>query len=327
MNSPYKCEICESEQLTPLYANEMMFGSTESFLYLKCERCETTYQPEKLDDYSKYYPKSYYSFQYKAPKTLAGKIRRIKRKLRNQYYYFNTGLIGRFLASARPCPTNHLSRHVRLQTCMSILEIGCGSGEMLHELGDLEIRKLVGIDPYIDSDINFDNGVKIYQCATKDLLKKFSGEKFDLIIFNHALEHSLTPLDDLRIANILLTENGEILVRIPVSGSIVSNEYKSYWWSLDAPRHTYIFSKKSMPLVARDAGLVVARTHDEGTIDDYIASEQHKNGISLLSEMSYVKTKDFSRFSETQIAAWTIEIDRQNQRGTAAQAGFILKRA
>jgi SAM-dependent methyltransferase len=327
MNPPYKCEICDSEHLTPLHLGEMMFGGSGLFLYLQCKDCETTYQAEKLEDYSQYYPKSYYSFQYQEPKNWSGKVRRLKRRLRNQYYYFNKGFIGRLLAKARPCPANHLSRHVHLRLNMSILEIGCGSGEMLHELGDIGVRRLSGVDPYIDQEINFDNGVKIYRCATQNLLEIFPNQKFDLIIFNHSLEHSLTPVNDLNIARHLLSEGGEILIRIPVSGSTIANQYKNHWWSLDAPRHIYIFSKKSMALIAERAGLVVNRTHDEGTIDDYIASEQHKKGIYLLSEQSYVRTKDFSGFSQVQLSAWDAEIALQNRQGTAAQAGFILKRA
>jgi SAM-dependent methyltransferase len=210
---------------------------------------------------------------------------------------------------------------------MSILEIGCGSGEMLHELGDLGIRRLTGIDPYIEQEINFDNGVVIYRSTIDKLPNKLNGEKFDLLIFNHSIEHSLTPLNDLRIAKLLLKDDGKILIRLPVSGSIIANTYKNHWWSLDAPRHIYIFSRKSMSLIAKKLGLKVTKTHFEGTIDDFIASEQHKIGIHLLSEYSYVKTKDFSRFDKAQLAAWTVEIDQQNILGTAAQAGFILERA
>ena len=304
-----------------------MFGGSESFVYLRCDSCETTFQSTKLADYSEYYPKSYYSFQYKEPKGLSGRIRRLKRKLRNQYYYFGIGLFGRILASARPCPTNHLSKHVDLKKDMSILEIGCGSGEMLHELGDLGIRRLIGTDPYVDHDIDFDNGVRILQCSTKNVNARLLGEKFDLIIFNHSLEHSLTPLEDLEIALSMLGKDGEILVRIPVSGSSIANEYKNHWWSLDAPRHIYIFSCKSMSLVAAKIGLTIVKTHFEGTIDDFIASEQHKAGISLLSERSYVKSKDFSRFGKNQLTKWEKEINLQNKLGTAAQAGFLLKRA
>lgn len=327
MNQSYQCEICESKNLTPLHSCEMMFGSSESFLYLKCEDCETTYQPNRLADYSKYYPSSYYSFQYKEPTSFSGKIRRLKRKLRNQYYYFNRSFIGRVLARVRPCPTNHLSRNVRLRQDMSILEIGCGSGEMLHELGDLGIRRLAGIDPYIEQEILFDNGAVIYRSTIDNLPPKLNGEKFDLLIFNHSIEHSLTPLSDLRIAKQLLSNDGKILIRLPISGSLIANTYKGDWWSLDAPRHIYIFSRKSMSMIADKLGLKVTNIHFEGTIDDFIASEQHKLGVRLLSENSYVKTKDFSRFEKTQLAAWATEIDQQNALGTAAQAGFILERA
>lgn len=321
----YKCEICDSEHLSPLYSGEMMYGGSESFLYLKCESCETTYQPQKLDDYSKYYPASYYSFQYREPKNWPQKLRRLKRRLRNHYYYFREGLIGRVLAYIRPCPINHLSRHVRLRKNMAVLEIGCGSGEMLHELGDLGVGKLIGVDPYIDQNISFDNNVHIFKYRTEELPEKLGDQKFDLIIFNHSLEHSPTPLNDLQIAKQLVSGGGEILIRIPVSGSTISNTYKDHWWSLDAPRHIYIFSKKSMSLVAGRLGFVISRIHDEGTIDDYVASEQHKRGIRLLSDKSYVKTKKFHGFDANQLSEWSRQIDLQNQLGTAAQAGFILK--
>ncbi len=306
---------------------EMMHGLEGPFRYVHCEECGSTYQPEKLDDYGKYYPKSYYSFQYKEPNNLSARLRQVKRCLRNEFYYFGTGIWGRLLAHARPCPVNHLSRHVRLNRDMSILEIGSGTGELLHELADLGIRKVVGIDPFVPEDISYSNGARVHKASLEDMGRRFAGEAFDLIMFNHALEHSPTPANDLlKVAN-FLKPRGEILVRLPVSNSEISEQYGKYWWSLDAPRHIYIFSVKSMGLLARKCGLAVKRVHFEGTIDDYLASEQHKAGIALLDPRSYVVTHDTSSFGRSRLRHYQSQIDEQNKAGTAALAGFVLTRA
>lgn len=304
---------------------EMMHGRDGPFRYVHCTDCGSTYQPEKLDDYGKYYPQSYYSFQYKEPDTLSARLRQLKRRLRNEFYYFGTGVLGRLLAGARPCPVNHLSRHTRLRRDMSILEIGSGTGELLHELADLGIRRVVGIDPFVPQDIAYRNGARVFKASIGELESRFAGETFDLIMFNHALEHSPTPADDLVKVARFLKPGGEILVRLPVSGSALSEEYGKYWWSLDAPRHIYIFSVQSMKLFARKCGMTVDRVHFEGTIDDYLASEQHKAGIALLDPRSYVVTRDLSSFGSERLQAYETAIAEQNRLGTAALAGFILK--
>jgi len=318
------CEICGSGDLSELLPMEMMRGDGGPFRYLHCHECGSTYQPEKLADYGKYYPKSYYSFQYKEPETFAARLRQLKRRLRNKFYYFGTGVLGRMLAKARPCPVNHLSNHVRLRPDMAILEIGSGTGELLHEIADLGIRTVIGIDPFVPQDITYRNGALVYKIGIGQLGDRFGGQKFDLIMFNHSLEHSPTPFDDLRAVAKFLKQDGEILLRFPVSGSELAEHYGKYWWALDAPRHIYLFSSRSVEILARKCGLKVKRSHFEGTIDDYLASEQHKAGIPLLGEKSYVVTNDLSVFDPAQLKEFEAAIDLQNKTGTAAQAGFTL---
>lgn len=318
------CEICGADQLTDLYPMEMMHGKEGPFHYVRCLACESVYQPNRLSDYGRYYPNSYYSFQYQEPRTLSARLRQIKRRWRNRYYYFSEGLIGRLLARARPCPTNHLSRHVRLRHDMAILEIGCGTGELLHEIADLGIRRVVGIDPFVPNDIAYKNGARVLKAAISDLPQRLGEEKFDLIMFNHALEHSPTPLEDLTRVADFLRADGEILIRVPIPDSEIARQYGIHWWSLDAPRHIYLFSAKGMALIAKKCGLRVKRIHYEGTIDDYLASEQHKAGISLLDKNSYVVTGTPGRFTPLQLKSYESAIADQNKAGTAAQAGFVL---
>lgn len=318
------CEVCNSSELISLYPMEMMFGNEGPFLYVHCQACGSTYQPEKLTDYSKYYSDSYYSFQYKEPNTFKSQLRKLKRKLRNRYYYFSTGLIGRILAFMRPKPINHLSHHITLRLDMEILEIGSGSGELLHEIAELGVKKVMGIDPFIPKETLYKNNARVYKACIDQLNDIFNEQKFDLIMFNHSLEHSPTPFEDLHKVTKFLKRDGEILLRFPVSGSKLSEHYGENWWSLDAPRHVYLFSSRSVEILAKKCDLKVKRTHYEGTIDDYLASEQHLSGIPLLSEYSYIVNTKQLKFTSEQLSQFQNEIEIQNKLGTAAQAGFIL---
>jgi SAM-dependent methyltransferase len=318
------CELCGSHDLSELLPTEMMRGDGGPFRYVFCASCGTTYQPVKLDDYGRYYPDSYYSFRFQEPQGFSARLRQLKRTLRNRYYFYRKGLVGRLLAGARPCPVNHLSRHIQLRPDMSILEVGSGTGELLHEIADVGVRRALGIDPFLPQDIEFRNGAKVLRMSIEEFGRQYHGEKFDLIMFNHSLEHSPTPQRDLQRIVAHLAPGGEVLVRLPVSDSAVSREYGRHWWSLDAPRHIYVFSTRSMSLLARQCGLNVKRVHFEGAIDDYLASEQHKAGIPLLDERSYVVTKRLDRFSQEQLREFQERIDAQNADGSAAQAGFVL---
>ena len=59
------CEICGSHNVTLFDAAERMYGLGGSFSYVNCQDCRTIYQKDKLDDYSKFYPQNYYSFDLK----------------------------------------------------------------------------------------------------------------------------------------------------------------------------------------------------------------------------------------------------------------------
>jgi len=63
-----------------------------------------------------------------------------------------------------------LSR-VKLNKNSKILDIGCGAGNLLLELRELGFIHLVGIDPYIEKDIEYKNGVKILKRTSRNFLK------------------------------------------------------------------------------------------------------------------------------------------------------------
>lgn len=323
-SNSFTCEICNSSDTSVFFSNEMMYGGKELFKYLFCNYCESTYQPVKLETYSKYYSSNYYSFKFQEPHTLQQHLRKWKRAARNRYYYFSKGILGKLLAIIKPRPINHLSQHVKVQPGMSILEIGCGSGELLYELGEIGLTNIVGIDPFVPADILFKNGAIVYKLTLEEFKLIEPTQKYDLVMFNHSLEHSPSPLKDLTIASSFLKSDGELLIRWPVSGSTNAKIYGSNWWGLDSPRHIYLFSVKSMRLLATRVNMKISRIHFEGTVDDFLASEQHKNGTPLMAPNSYITAGSLNKFTYTEITDFENQIAYQNKNGTASQAGYVL---
>lgn len=325
---PVTCEICGSHNVTFFSASERMYGLDGSFTYVNCRDCRTIYQKDKLSDYSKYYPQNYYSFDLKKPDAPSFKksFSLFKKRSRNSYYFFKTGLIGKLLTLFRGESATHISRHISFNPDMFILDVGCGAGEFIYDMADIGFKHVYGLDPFVSQSQTFDNGAKIYRGDIEKFLQEnpYQVSGFDLIMFNHSLEHSPQPLKELELARKLLKPAGKILLRIPVSASYAADTYGEHWVQLDAPRHIYLFNEKSIAILADQLGLKVEQVYYDSYDFQFWGSEQYKRGIPLLAENSYAKSRKKSIFSRAQIRKYQKESERLNQLGLGDQAGFIL---
>lgn len=305
-----------------------MYGLGGSFTYVNCQDCRTIYQKDKLDDYSKFYPQNYYSFDLKKldKHSLKQSFRIFKKRSRDSYYFFKTGLIGKLLSLFRDETTTHVSRHIKFNRNMFILDVGCGAGEYIYDMAEVGFKHVYGLDPFVAESKEFENGTKIFRGDIQKFLNEnpYQVSGFDLIIFNHSFEHSPQPLKELELAMKLLKPEGKILVRIPVSASYASDTYGEYWFQLDAPRHIYLFNEKSMAILADKVGLKIDKVYYDSIESQFWASEQYKQGIPLLAENSYANSRKKSIFSRAQIKGYQKETRRLNKIGLGDQAGFIL---
>lgn len=104
---------------------------------------------------------------------------------------------------------------------MSILDIGCGNGNISFPLAALGF-KVIALD--INSDIICAlklktktlglNNIDFIETDVNDL-SKIKNEKFDIIIMSEILEHLNDPQKTLQDAKLLLNQNGIIIVTIP----------------------------------------------------------------------------------------------------------------
>jgi SAM-dependent methyltransferase len=227
------------------------------------------------------------------------------------------------VAGARPRPDfNRLTAilaHTSVKSVHArILEVGCGSGKLLRELSSAGFDSLLGVDPFLERDFTFGPGLRI----EVKRLEEVRDSHFDLIMFNHSLEHMSDQLRTLRTASDLLRNGGVCVVRIPVAGSDPWLSYGADWVELDPPRHLCLHTVKSMRVAAARADLDVTHVQYEGTSFGYWASELYRRDMSLHDGPS--RRDPGSYFTTGELEAFERRSEQANAAGQGGRAAFFL---
>jgi hypothetical protein len=146
-------------------------------------------------------------------------------------------------------------------------------------------------------------------------------------MFHHSFEHLADPLETLKTATGLLAADGTIVVRIPVVSSYAWEGYGVAWVQLDAPRHVFLHSRKSMGRLAGAAGLRVERVVDDSTEFQFLGSELYLRDIPLTSEGG-ARNLDAggSIFSPEEVEQFRRLTEELNAKGRGDQSAFYLKK-
>ena len=321
-----KCRICGNIEGNKEYTiKEMHFGLGEEFVYFQCQNCGCFQIKNIPDNLSRYYPSNYYSLKHAnlGEKGIINLVKKIFKRMRNSYAVFNHGLVGKIIYSFYPYEALRSLSKVRLNKNSKILDVGCGTGNLLLELREAGFIHLVGIDPYIEKDIEYENCVKIL----KKTIKEFSeseNNKYDLIMFHHSFEHIQEPFETLEACKRLLNPDGIVLIRTPVVDSWAWENYRENWVQIDAPRHIFIYSRKSMEILAQKIGFKIKEIICDSTEFQFWGSEQYKKGIPLVSDISYAVNRKKSIFSKKQIRVFKKLAREFNLKGIGDQAVFYL---
>lgn len=318
------CRICGAHFLNKIIeGREMMFGTRKRYQYFTCSNCNALQIQAPVRDMNLLYPADYYSFS-SLGKGLKNKIKRkfIKNSVANEIGLGN--IFSRRLNMGAHMAARSLKNRIEKNT--KILDVGCGSGELIEALSSLGFTNVSGVDPYIENDVNR-NGWSIKKAFITEL---DNSHKYDVIMLHHSFEHMANPEQVLNKIQQLLKPNGICLIRIPVADSYAFEHYQENWVQLDAPRHVFLHTNKSMKILAGKSGLNVDEITNDSINFSFIGSEQYKRGISMAAPESYFKPfykKIFSKsiFSSEELNNFSKKANQVNSEGKGDQRIYILK--
>ncbi|MHB8131761.1 MAG: class I SAM-dependent methyltransferase [Mobilitalea sp.] len=317
-----RCAICDNNEGNRIHEiKEMMFGSGSVFNYIECHKCGCLQIQETPKSISSFYPEQYYSYHY-ARMLTHGLIKMYLKGQRTRYYLERKGILGYLMAqvTTRPYFMDYLTK-ANMRINSAILDVGCGDGKLLNEIRREGVINVSGIDPFIPRDMSYPNGVSVYKKSLDSL-----DQQYDLIMLHHSFEHMPEPFDVMRTLYKATKNGGCVLIRIPVTACYAWRTYGVEWVQLDAPRHLFIHTEKSMTLLAEKSGFKIRDVVYDSNELQFWGSEQYRRGIALMDDRSYSIHPEKSIFSKEQITIYRSKALKLNQKKDGDTACFYLSK-
>jgi len=240
------CDICGSLNYRILYVTrDRMFPVNGSFQLVICSNCGLLYlnpQPE-AEELQRHYPEeSYYAYRSEKEQVNIVDSQKLVR-----WRTIRNGILkplGRIFPIFQSEMERELAYLGPVYSGMNVLDVGCGVGD------ELSFYRDRGASTY---------GVEIGPKACEEGRNKghhifcgqlieagFENEFFDLVRFNHSLEHMTSPRSILIETNRILKRRGKVWISVPNHGSMHAKLFGKWFFHMDSPRHLYGFTARTM---------------------------------------------------------------------------------
>jgi 2-polyprenyl-3-methyl-5-hydroxy-6-metoxy-1,4-benzoquinol methylase len=231
------CPVCSGIAVGPdQIIWDDRYGYPGRFALMRCPGCghaflECGFTSAQLSAlYTNYYPRRTFDVeQYKPHSEIGGTTA-----------WFN-GLNG---SAFRRVPKN-----------VRVLDVGCGFGQ------SLGYHKARGCDVYgVEADENIRRvadrfGFKVLVGLFEDSI--YEDGFFDYVTMDQVIEHVTDPVSTLRAVARILKTGGTAILSTPNAGGWGAKLFGRRWINWHAPYHMQFFSRRSMRLAAKQAGLKV----------------------------------------------------------------------
>jgi SAM-dependent methyltransferase len=249
MSSHVSCTLCGATDGRKLFRTpERRFDMGGAFALVRCAGCGLVRTEPQPNDLGSFYPSGYYSF---VPPTSPGGL--ASARLRRQYGLPVDGSPARRVLAG--VGISRLSPGLPPGPPGRLLDVGCGSGDMMAGLSDVgwqctgvEVsEEAVGAARMAGLD------VRLGDLHAAD----FGDASFDVVRFWHALEHVRSPRAELTEARRVLRSGGLVLIGVPNFGSLLSRVAREQWFYLDVPRHLWHFERRTLERLLTETGFRV----------------------------------------------------------------------
>ena len=190
-----------------------------------------------------------------------------------------------------------------------MLDVGCGSGAWLLGKAQEGCGNLYGCDPFLQRDLHFGDRVHIRNCSIHEM----EGDgTFDGIHMGDSFEHVTDPLEVLQSARRLLAPDGRLLMTIPTYPNIAMELFGTHWYQLDAPRHIFLHSLKSLEILGKKSGMKILDVQYDSNNSQFIRSFFYQHGVPF-SEITSSLIREYFTFEQYNKMKQTAE--EMNQKG------------
>jgi SAM-dependent methyltransferase len=234
------CDLCGSNKDRTFLTLPDMVMRTSSHTYrlAECRSCGLIYlNPRPYEwDIPRYYPASYEPFSRRrlSERARSWLHRRSVRELQH--------LVG---------PPNR------------VLDIGCGTGELLRTIRASGNSNVFGIEPSPQASkiAREEFGLDV---RTGTLESQYLGDSsVDTVLLSHVLEHLPSPRKTLNEIERVLKPGGSVVIWVPNARSLPARLLGRYWMGWDVPRHLYAFGPGSLRAYIGGANLISGEVFHE----------------------------------------------------------------
>lgn len=165
-----------------------------------------------------------------------------------------------------------------------VLDIGCGNGNMLHQLSAMGLFRLHGTEMPGNSALRAANHPEISLFTGSFFSAPYTPAQFDAITLFHVLEHLPEPLAHLDRIDELLKPGGLLVLSFPNNRSWQARFFGPHWLHLDPPRHLFLPDYRDLSARLAAKGYIRLRR-------SFFSPEQNPVGAvqSLLNRYSSVR--------------------------------------
>jgi len=224
LNTLNNCPVCGKQNFLPYLKTKDYFLTGEEFSLVQCKDCGFVFTNPipKLSELSKYYDSPDYLSHTANSFSFTAEIYKLFRNanIRKKFKLVQSYAKGK-----------------------NILDIGCGTGELLHYFNEQGWDTL-GVEPN-SSARDFANKTYQLQVLEESEINTITESSFDVISMWHVLEHVPDLNSRMKQLKQILKKDGLLIIALPNLDSPDAKKYGAHWAGLDVPRHLYHFTESS----------------------------------------------------------------------------------
>jgi 2-polyprenyl-3-methyl-5-hydroxy-6-metoxy-1,4-benzoquinol methylase len=143
----------------------------------------------------------------------------------------------------------------------AVLEVGCGSGDLLLALRARGAQRVCGVDISASAcAVARARGLDVF-CGT---LEDFaSDERFDLVVMSHVIEHVIDPVRAITRVAELLRPGGTLYVETPNVAALDARLFGARWGLIHYPRHLHLFDRRTLRRLLERGGFAASAMRSE----------------------------------------------------------------